>query len=47
MYSLFLSSVSPATGNVEPIVYIIIGIAAGVLIIATTAAGIISKKKKK
>lgn len=45
MYSVI--STDPATGNISPTVYIVIGIIAAVVIIITAAAGIISKKNKK
>ena len=45
MYSVI--SADPATGNISPTVYIVIGIIAAVVIIITAAAGIISKKNKK
>lgn len=41
------ASVSPNTGNVSANVYLIVVIAAGVLIAGAVIAGIISKNKKK
>lgn len=40
-----IASVNPAMGNVSASTYIIIAIAAGVLIAGTVIAGIVSKKK--
>ena len=43
----YVTAVNPATGNVSVNTYLIIFIAAAVLVAGAVIAGIISKKKKK
>lgn len=43
----YIAAVNPMTGNVSANTYLIVLIAAGVLVVGAVIAGIISKKKKK
>ncbi len=43
----FIAAINPATGNVSANTYLIIVIAAAVLLVGAVIAGIISKNKKK